>query len=134
MHSRETRHDLSRRVSRETRRLSRDGGNLLLSGTVQNKAIEIAFFAVLTVLSDSIFGDVIIHSQSSRESFPGLCKNYAARKHVFSVSLHFCPFYITSIYGLGKAANPPHISVLGFCDFAKFRILPPLSFELKTMS
>ena len=29
---------------------------------IQNKAIEIAFFAVLTVLSDSILGDVLIHS------------------------------------------------------------------------
>ena len=53
---------------------------------IQNKAIEIAFFAVLTVLSDSILGDVLIYSQSSRESLPGLCKNYAARKRVFSVS------------------------------------------------
>ena len=36
VHSRETRliSFLSRRVSRETRRVSRDGGNLLLSGTV----------------------------------------------------------------------------------------------------
>ena len=46
----------------------------------------------------------------------------------------FRPFYITSIYGLGKAANPPDISVVGVCDFTKFRIPPPLSFELKTMS
>ena len=36
VHSRETRliSFLSRRISRETRRVSRDGGNLLLSGTV----------------------------------------------------------------------------------------------------
>ena len=32
---------------------------------IQNKAIEIAFFAVLTVLSDSILGDVLIHFQAS---------------------------------------------------------------------
>ena len=46
----------------------------------------------------------------------------------------FRPFYITSIYGLGKAANPPDISVVGVYDFTKFRIPPPISFELKTMS
>ena len=38
------------------------------------------------------------------------------------------------IYGLRKAAIPPDISVVGVCDFTKFRIPPPLSFELKTMS
>ena len=41
---------------------------------------------------------------------------------------------IPSIYGLGKAANPPDISVVGVYDFTKFRIPPPPSFELKTMS
>ena len=69
-------------------------------------AIEIAFFAVLTVLSDSILGDVLIHSQSSRESFPGLCKNYAARKRVFSVSLRFAPFILPVFMGWGKRQIP----------------------------
>ena len=73
---------------------------------IQNKAIEIAFFAVLTVLSDSILGDVLIHSQASRESFPGLCKNYAARKHVFSVSLRFAPFILPVFVGWGKRQIP----------------------------
>ena len=54
----------------------------------------------------------------------------SARKRVFSVS----PFYITSIYGLGKAANPPDISWLASVNFSKFLIPPPLSFELETMS
>ena len=53
-----------------------------------------------------------------------------ARKRVFSVS----PLLYYQYLWLGKAANPPDISVVGICDFTKFRIPPPLSFELKTMS
>ena len=36
----------------------------------------------------------------------------------------FRPFYITSIYGLGKAANPPDISVVGVCEFYKISNSP----------
>ena len=101
---------------------------------IQNKAIEIAFFAVLTVLCDSILGDVLIHSQSSRESFPGLCKNYAARKRVFSVSLRFASFILPVFMGWGKRQTPLISPLLASVNFTKFRIPPPLSFELKTMS
>ena len=100
----------------------------------RNKAIEIAFFAVLTVLSNSILGDVLIHSQSSRESFPGLCKHYAARKRVFSVSLRFAPFILPVFMGWGKRQIPLISPWLASVNFTKFRIPPPLSFELKTMS
>ena len=48
----------------------------------------------------------MIHSQSSRESFPGLCKNYAARKRVFSVSLRFAPFILPVFIGWGKRQIP----------------------------
>ena len=73
---------------------------------IQNKAIEIAFFVILTVLSNSILGDVLIHAQFSRESFPGLCKNYAALKRVFSVSLHFTPF-ISPVFMVGESGKSP---------------------------
>ena len=46
----------------------------------------------------------------------------------------FSPLLYYQYLWLGKAANPPDISVVGVCDFTKFRIPPPLSFELKTMS
>ena len=36
----------------------------------------------------------------------------------------FRPFYITSIYGLGKAANPPDISLVGVCEFYKISNSP----------
>ena len=36
----------------------------------------------------------------------------------------FRPFYITSIYGLGKAANPPDISLVGVRDFYKISNSP----------
>ena len=49
---------------------------------------------------------MLIHSQSSRESFPGLCKNYAARKRVFSVSLRFAPFILPVFMGWGKRQIP----------------------------
>ena len=49
---------------------------------------------------------MLIHSQSSRESFPGLCKNYAARKRVFSVSLRFAPFILPVFMGWGKWQIP----------------------------
>ena len=74
---------------------------------------------------------MLIHSQSSRESFPGLCKNYAARKRVFSVS----PLLYYQYLWVGEITAKTLIhSVVGVCDFTKFRIPPPLSFELKTMS
>ena len=73
---------------------------------IQNKAIEIAFFAVLTVLSDSILGDVLIHSHSSRESSPGLCKNYAARKRVFSVSLRFASIILPVFMSRESGKSP----------------------------
>ena len=71
--------------------------------------------------------DVLIHFQTS-------VKNYAARKRVFS-SLN-SPFrhFITSIHGWIKRKNPPDISVVGVHEFTKFRIPPPLSFEIKTIS
>ena len=46
------------------------------------------------------------HSQASRESFPGLCKNYAARKRVFSVSMRFAPFILPVFMGWGKRQIP----------------------------
>ena len=49
---------------------------------------------------------MLIHSQFSRESFPGLCKHYAARKRVFSVSLRFAPFILPVFMGWGKRQIP----------------------------
>ena len=43
---------------------------------------------------------MLIHSQSSRESF------YAARKRVFSVSLRFAPFILPVFMGWGKRQIP----------------------------
>ena len=73
-------------------------------------------------LSDSIFGgDMLTHSQSSRESSPGLCRNSAAPKP---------PLFDE----LGKVVNLRDIPMVTVHDFTKFPIPPPVSFELEKIS
>ena len=58
----------------------------------------------------------------------------SARKRVFSVSLRFAPFILPVFMGWGKRQIPLISPWLASVNFTKFRIPPPLSFELKTMS
>ena len=58
----------------------------------------------------------------------------SARKRVFSVSLRFAPFISPVFMGWGKRQIPLISPWLASVNFTKFRIPPPLSFELKTMS
>ena len=58
----------------------------------------------------------------------------SARKRVFSVSLRFAPFILPVFMGWGKRQFPLISPWLASVNFTKFRIPPPLSFELKTMS
>ena len=58
----------------------------------------------------------------------------SARKRVFSVSLRFAPFVLPVFMGWGKRQISLISPWLASVNFTKFRIPPPLSFELKTMS
>jgi len=79
VHSRETRlvSFLSRWVSRETRRISRDGGNLLLSGTVISK------FANSVLLSWCVIELYVFISQKTHVPFPTPLNSFDASLWVY---------------------------------------------------
>ena len=58
----------------------------------------------------------------------------SAQRRVFSVSLRFAPFILPVFMDWGKWQIPVLSPWLASVNFTKFRIPPPLSFELNTMS